>query len=115
MPGRPRWLCRVAGTLKLLAQQNYILVYNVASDPMRVLRVLHAAKQEGQHGEGLRIACLIFQAYRKAPVRVVIPLMYVVCPRRVQLEVCVRRCPVALWRVCIEQATAYECCIVILG
>lgn len=40
--GRPG---RVAGTHELVAHQNYILVYDVASDRVRVLRVLHAARQ----------------------------------------------------------------------
>ena len=36
---------RVDGTRELIARQNYILVYDVASDSIRVLRVLHAARQ----------------------------------------------------------------------
>jgi len=40
--GRPG---RVAGTRELVAHQNYILVYDVAGDLVRVLRVLHAARQ----------------------------------------------------------------------
>ncbi|MDA8095870.1 MAG: type II toxin-antitoxin system RelE/ParE family toxin [Betaproteobacteria bacterium] len=40
--GRPG---RVAGTHELVAHQNYILVYDVAGDRVRVLRVLHAARQ----------------------------------------------------------------------
>lgn len=40
--GRPG---RVPGTRELVAHQNYILVYDVAADGVRVLRVLHAARQ----------------------------------------------------------------------
>jgi toxin ParE1/3/4 len=40
--GRPG---RVAGTRELVAHQNYILAYDVAGDLVRVLRVLHAARQ----------------------------------------------------------------------
>ena len=40
--GRPG---RVAGTRELVAHQNYIFVDDVAGDLVRVLRVLHAARQ----------------------------------------------------------------------
>lgn len=40
--GRPG---RIGGTRELVAHQNYILVYDVDGDSVRVLRVLHAAKQ----------------------------------------------------------------------
>ncbi|WP_419633594.1 type II toxin-antitoxin system RelE/ParE family toxin [Thiolapillus sp.] len=30
---------------KVLTHQNYVLVYDVAGDQVRVLRVLHAARQ----------------------------------------------------------------------
>ena len=40
--GRPG---RVAGTRELVAHQNYILIYDMAGDLVRVLRVLHAARQ----------------------------------------------------------------------
>lgn len=40
--GRPG---RVVGTRELVAHQNYILVYDVTSDRVRMLRVLHAARQ----------------------------------------------------------------------
>lgn len=40
--GRPG---RVAGTRELIAHQNYILIYDLAGDLVRVLRVLHAARQ----------------------------------------------------------------------
>jgi addiction module RelE/StbE family toxin len=40
--GRPG---RAAGTRELVAHQNFILVYDVAGDLVRVLRVLHAARQ----------------------------------------------------------------------
>jgi toxin ParE1/3/4 len=36
---------RAAGTRELVAHQNYILVYDTAGDLVRVLRVLHAARQ----------------------------------------------------------------------
>lgn len=36
---------RIAGTRELVAHQNYILVYDVLGDLVRVLRVLHAARQ----------------------------------------------------------------------
>lgn len=40
--GRPG---RIAGTRELVAHQNYGLVYDVTGDLVRVLRVLHAARQ----------------------------------------------------------------------
>ncbi len=40
--GRPG---RVAGTRELIAHQNYILIYDITQDLVRVLRVLHAARQ----------------------------------------------------------------------
>lgn len=40
--GRPG---RVAGTRELVAHHNYILVYDVTGDVVRMLRVLHAARQ----------------------------------------------------------------------
>jgi len=40
--GRPG---RAAGTRELVAHQNYILIYDTAGDLVRVLRVLHAARQ----------------------------------------------------------------------
>lgn len=43
-PGLGR-LGRVAGTRELVAHQNYILVYDLTGDLVRVLRVLHAARQ----------------------------------------------------------------------
>ncbi len=39
--GRPG---RVNGTRELVAHQNYIVIYDVAGDLVRVLRVLHAAR-----------------------------------------------------------------------
>lgn len=36
---------RVAGTHELVAHQNYIVVYDVTGSSVRILRVLHAARQ----------------------------------------------------------------------
>lgn len=35
----------VTGTRELVAHQNYILIYDMADDLVRVLRVLHAARK----------------------------------------------------------------------
>ena len=40
--GRPG---RMPGTRELVAHPNYILIYDVAGDVVRVLRVLHTARQ----------------------------------------------------------------------
>lgn len=40
--GRPG---RVQGTHELVVHRNYILVYDVSGDHLRILRVLHAARQ----------------------------------------------------------------------
>ncbi len=40
--GRPG---RVAGTRELVAHRNYIVVYDVTSDLVRILRILHAVRQ----------------------------------------------------------------------
>jgi toxin ParE1/3/4 len=42
MVGRPG---RVANTRELVAHPNYILIYDIAGQTVRVLRVLHAAQQ----------------------------------------------------------------------
>lgn len=36
---------RVVGTRELVAHKNYVLVYDVTADLVRVLRVLHVARQ----------------------------------------------------------------------
>ncbi len=40
--GRPG---RVEGTRELVAHQNYILIYDLTGDTVRILRILHAARQ----------------------------------------------------------------------
>ncbi len=40
--GRPG---RVIGTRELIIHRNYILIYDVADDDVRILRVLHARRQ----------------------------------------------------------------------
>ena len=40
--GRPG---RVIGTRELVTHQNYILIYDVVDDLVRVLRILHASRQ----------------------------------------------------------------------
>ncbi len=40
--GRPG---RVAGTRELVSHQNYVLIYDIAGDLVRVLCVLHAARR----------------------------------------------------------------------
>ncbi|WP_297364459.1 type II toxin-antitoxin system RelE/ParE family toxin [Acidiferrobacter sp.] len=40
--GRPG---RVTGTRELVAHTNYIVIYDVIGDTVRILRILHAARQ----------------------------------------------------------------------
>jgi addiction module RelE/StbE family toxin len=40
--GRPG---RISGTREPVARQNYVLIYDIVEDQVRVLRVLHATKQ----------------------------------------------------------------------
>ena len=43
-PGLGR-IGRIPGTRELVAHRNYVLVYDMADDQVRILRVLHAARQ----------------------------------------------------------------------
>lgn len=36
---------RVAGTRELVAHRNYVIIYDIEEDSVRVLRILHAARQ----------------------------------------------------------------------
>lgn len=40
---------RIANTRELVAHRNYILIYDLVSDVVRVLRVLHTARQWPPH------------------------------------------------------------------
>jgi toxin ParE1/3/4 len=46
--GRPG---RISGTREMVAHQNYILVYDMAEAGIRVLRVLHVARQWPTSGQ----------------------------------------------------------------
>lgn len=45
--GRPG---RIVGTRELVVHPNYVLIYEVAGDLVRVLRILHAARQWPSQG-----------------------------------------------------------------
>lgn len=47
--GRPG---RAVGTRELIAHRNYIVVYDIAGQQVRILRVLHAAQQWPSGSEG---------------------------------------------------------------
>jgi toxin ParE1/3/4 len=36
---------RIQGTREFVVHQNYVLVYDIAGDDVRILRVLHTARQ----------------------------------------------------------------------
>ncbi|MEF0939833.1 type II toxin-antitoxin system RelE/ParE family toxin [Rhizobium sp. BR 362] len=42
MAGRPG---RVSGTRELVVHKNYLLIYDLKDETMRILRILHAAQQ----------------------------------------------------------------------
>nr|ART90336.1 Death on curing protein, Doc toxin [uncultured bacterium] len=59
---------RVAGTRELVAHRNYILIYDTTGDVVRVLRVLHAARQWPPHDTMTELLAGAEDVYPQPPV-----------------------------------------------